>query len=349
MEVSHHKLNKYQVIRGNDKDEVEQKARAKAAEWDDIWTRKQAANEAQLRRKQRANEKEQKLALASEMTREAQAEISALENTLSYSLTSKKYTIDWEGLKSYGAYPKAKPVEAREPREPRQTDPKYQPKLGFLDQVFQSRATEKRREALVLFRKAYSDWLAAKQQLKSDHLQAMERWEKARDEYLHKQNDNNIEIDKKRDAFLAHEIEVLLEYFDTVLSTSKYPDYFPQTFEWDYEPTAGRMVVDYQLPDSVTIPTLQEVRYIQTRDEFTENHLPKGRFNKLYDDLLYQITLRTMHELFEADIINAITYVIFNGYVTSIDPATGQEMTACILSIQTSRQEFQEINWVCIK
>jgi restriction system protein len=36
--------------------------------------------------------------------------------------------------------------------------------------------------------------------------------------------------------------------------------------------------------------------------------------------------------------------VVFNGWVTSIDKATGKEVTACILSLQTVRQEFLDNN-----
>jgi restriction system protein len=36
--------------------------------------------------------------------------------------------------------------------------------------------------------------------------------------------------------------------------------------------------------------------------------------------------------------------VVFNGYVRSIDPATGQETNACVLSLQVTKDEFGEIS-----
>lgn len=341
--ISHHKLNKHQTIRGNDKETVEYKARIKLAEWDEMWARKVAANEARLQREQRAQAKEQKLALAAERTRDAQTENAVLTGILSQAI-KLKYAIDWEALKDKNDYGVTKPVEPKEPREPKQSELRFQPKLGFVDQLIQSRATQKRRESIALFRKAYSDWLEAKERLKSQHLQAISQWEQARDEYIRKRDEKNADIDSKRAIFWAGETDAIIDYFDTILSKSKYPDYFPQTFELDYQPSVKRLIIDYQLPDLALIPTLREVRYIQTRDEFTETHLTATQINKLYDELLYQITLRTLHEIFEADTPNTITSVVFNGYVTSIDPATGQEITACILSIQTTRQEFKVIN-----
>jgi hypothetical protein len=41
--------------------------------------------------------------------------------------------------------------------------------------------------------------------------------------------------------------------------------------------------------------------------------------NRTYDDVLYQITLRTIYELFQSDSVDALTAVVFNGWVNSID------------------------------
>jgi len=86
------------------------------------------------------------------------------------------------------------------------------------------------------------------------------------------------------------------------------------------------------------------VKFVPSRDEFVEQHLSQVQVSKLYDDLLYQIVLRTVHELFEADTIGAIGIVVFNGIVTSVDRSTGKQVTACVLSLQAQRDEFMAIN-----
>ena len=48
--------------------------------------------------------------------------------------------------------------------------------------------------------------------------------------------------------------------------------------------------------------------------------------------------------LFEADSVNALEAVVFNGFVTSIDKGTGKRATACVLSVQANREEFEAIN-----
>jgi restriction system protein len=65
---------------------------------------------------------------------------------------------------------------------------------------------------------------------------------------------------------------------------------------------------------------------------------------KLYDDFLYQVALRTIHELFESDVANAIDFVVFNGFVNSINKATGQEQSACIATVQVDKTTFLALN-----
>lgn len=94
------------------------------------------------------------------------------------------------------------------------------------------------------------------------------------------------------------------------------------------------------------LPRVKEVRYHESRDEFKEVLFTESFLNRLYDSLVYQTSLRTMYELYAADIVNALDSIIFNGLVKSFDKATGQLVTACIVSVQANRPEFMSINLV---
>jgi restriction system protein len=92
------------------------------------------------------------------------------------------------------------------------------------------------------------------------------------------------------------------------------------------------------------MPSLAEVKYVQASDSYAEKHLTDSQRAKLYDDFVYQVTLRTIHELFEADQVRALAAVVFNGVVTAIDRGTGQSVTNCIVSVQAMRDPFLAIN-----
>src|SRR5260370_41548350 len=55
---------------------------------------------------------------------------------------------------------------------------------------------------------------------------------------------------------------------------------------------------------------------------------------------MYEVTVRSLNELSSSDRRDTIAAIVFNGWVRSIDKSTGQEVNACILSVQTSRQEL---------
>jgi hypothetical protein len=60
----------------------------------------------------------------------------------------------------------------------------------------------------------------------------------------------------------------------------------------------------------------------------------------MYADLLYELPVRTLYEIFSGDRANVIEYVRFNGYIF-VDERPGSNTTpACILSMETSKAEF---------
>ena len=176
---------------------------------------------------------------------------------------------------------------------------------------------------------------------KANHQSALDEWRDARDDFLAKQRAENRAVDEHKAHWQSGDTNAVETYCDIVLSASSYDECCPQEFELEYNRENRMLVVDYQLPAPEALPTLSEVKYIISRQEFAEKNLPLGRQRQMYDSLLYQITLRTLHELFEADSIGALDAVVFNGVVTSIDRGTGQKATACVLSIQASREELE--------
>ncbi|MEZ5333603.1 MAG: restriction endonuclease [Thermoanaerobaculia bacterium] len=116
----------------------------------------------------------------------------------------------------------------------------------------------------------------------------------------------------------------------------------------EYRPDAHMVVVEYELPTPDRLPRVKAVKYVATRDAFDETTYTDGQVDRAYDALVYQIVLRTIHELFEADRAGAVEVVAFNGKVRGVDRATGQDFTAVIVSLQVRRSEFTEINLAAV-
>lgn len=129
-----------------------------------------------------------------------------------------------------------------------------------------------------------------------------------------------------------------------MLSRSEYPDTFPQEFQLEYVLASKTLVVEYSLPATEHLVHLKEVKFVQSRNEFVETQLTDKEIGRIYDNVVYQIALRTIHELFEADVVNGLDSVVFNGWVRSVDASTGNEVNACILSVHAKKAEFLDIN-----
>lgn len=380
IEVRHEGLNKYRHIRGSDKYVVEQKAAAQKLAWDDMWEKKKASESKKCEREAAIKSKEEQKELAIIKTEEAQRALDDLESTLIHTL-SVDDAIDWSSLEDKKPFSKPKPGKLQSipapkktspitfPEEPKRSDPKYLAKLGLFDKIFSSRRKQKEKEAENSYladrslwveakKKAefgnsqnelkYSEslkaWELAKKEMELKFVKSVELWEKEKTDYEKKQKSNNSIIQVKKEQYFNKEEGAVSDYCEMVLSNSVYPDYFPQEWDIEYQPKTKIIIVDYSLPDIDSIPTLKSVKYIAAREEFSETHISAAALNKLYDDLLYQIALRTIHELYEADVANALESIVFNGWVESVDKATGKNVNSCIMSLQAAKDEFLAIN-----
>ena len=133
--VKHEGLGKLRVIKGSDKNIVEQKAYLQELAWEEQWQKKLKAEDKKLKREQAAREKDEKKQLAIEKSEEAREVIRSIEQVLHYTLSIDD-TIDWESLKDTSKFGKptpSKPQLKPTPQKPKESDPNYQPILNLLD------------------------------------------------------------------------------------------------------------------------------------------------------------------------------------------------------------------------
>lgn len=353
IEVEHEELNKYRLIRGSNEYVVERKALAQELAWDEMWEKKQAIEKSKQARETAMRSKEEKKELAKTKTNESQQSINLLETTLLHTIKIDD-TIDWDKLLNKKKYPEEIPVKPKlkpPPPKPNWDDLKFQPIITFWDKIFVKPKKRKEEEAEREFEDALKSWESKNEKIqqknektKISYKQSIKKWKEKKLKYHEKQEKGNKQILERKDQYLSKDSDLILEYCDMVLANSEYPDYFPQEWFLDYQVESKILLIDYSLPDKDSLPTVKTVKYVISRDEFTETHLSQAALNKLYDGLLYQIALRTIHELYEADVVNGLESVVFNGWVDSVDKATGQNTNACIMSLQASKDEFLEIN-----
>jgi restriction system protein len=154
----------------------------------------------------------------------------------------------------------------------------------------------------------------------------------------------NTKVDEFRQRFLAADPAAIVEYFGMVLGRSVYPTDFPQHFRLAFVPESRQLVVEYDLPPFGVVPTVREYRYVKARDEITASARPAKETRERYASVVSQVSLRTLHELFESDRLTTMDTIVFNGVVDTIDPATGKPVRPCLVTVRTTRSQFLELN-----
>jgi len=375
--VWHDELGKHRTIKAADSSLVRRMATMQLQDWKEQWARReakaavgaqvQAAKESKAEQKQYQDGQKQ---AASRRTEEASKELDAIANLLSFTL-ERKDAINWEKLKDKTPFSLAAPTRpplpltpgtTLLPRKPEITDYAYQPTLDFFDRLLTKRRDKKLAKARLRYEKHFAEWEGICQLAKAvdaereltyqrqvaeenkEYDRLLQAWNRDKDSYLVRQREKNAAIDQQRERYLLGDKNAIMSYCDMVLANSEYPDFMPNEWELDYNSDTKIVIVNYSLPSISSLPALVEVKYAASRDEFSEKHMNEGQAAKQYDQVLYQITLRTIHELFESDAVEAISVITFNGYVRAIDRSTGNETNTCVLSLQAKRDEFRNFN-----
>ncbi|MGE0133412.1 MAG: restriction endonuclease [Blastocatellales bacterium] len=350
VEMTHSGLNEHKLVSAPAIDMLQNKVLLQAQKWDEKWT----VIEARIKAKEF---KEASVEEAKYRTEAALREIDNVDNILIHTL-SVNDVVDWDKLKKKEKYPLEMP---REPVKGKHKKYPYKPKIerptfSFLEKyIFTTRRNRKLGALEDRYLSEVNEWEERKKAIdvinknidsefeeieinkwRSD----VERWEKEKITFLQEQKDFNLKIDEMEASYLGRNPGAVVEYCDMVLDNSVYPESFPKSFELEYKPDNRILIVEYELPSIECIPRIKEVKYVASRSELKEVYLSEAEINKKFDEVMYKITLRTIHELFEADVAGAVNAITFNGWIRTINKATGQEETNCILSVQVQKDEF---------
>lgn len=129
-----------------------------------------------------------------------------------------------------------------------------------------------------------------------------------------------------------------------IIDNSILPFRFSFSSSAEYQAESQRLVIDVDIPTISDLPTVKNVKYIKSRDEIDFKYQTDSYKRKLYDKVIYQVVLLLIHHCFECDHTkDYINAVALNGYVRTVDPASGKEIHPCILSVSTERESYEDL------
>lgn len=246
-------------------------------------------------------------------------------------------------------FPQAKPVFTPFPA------PTFAvPTISFWSRLI-GKAERIREEAAGKHREAMAAWEAQETLGRSRHAAEVGHWQKAEKDFweehevannafLAEQAEANAKIDALRMSVSAGDPEAVVEHASLVLEASDYDGLFEKSYEVRHRPEDCLLLVSFGLPAPDALPAVKSVRFLKVTGEMKETLISERDRKANFGSVAYQICLRTLHELFEADVDRNIDRILFNGLVEYVDPRIGQEARACLLSVLVDRASFEAID-----
>lgn len=132
------------------------------------------------------------------------------------------------------------------------------------------------------------------------------------------------------------------EYLVQVLLSSNYNNLFEKKATVFCQNDIA--LIEYELPNKSDISWVKEYKYVASDSSVRESLLPESTIEKKYESLLYSICLRSIYEVCISKKSTSIESVVYNGFVSSINKATGLKERKCILSLQVPKEQFLHID-----
>ncbi|MER7166335.1 restriction endonuclease [Micromonospora sp. NPDC000207] len=130
-----------------------------------------------------------------------------------------------------------------------------------------------------------------------------------------------------------------VERLQHALAQSRYPEGLTGKVAGHYDPASQELLLEYELPLQDVVPTVVGYRYTTAKGMVA---IPRkeSEIKKLYGDILARLTLRTIAEVFDATPPDLVTGIVFNGYVSTKDKATGRSVRPLLMSVGAERDKF---------
>jgi restriction system protein len=212
--------------------------------------------------------------------------------------------------------------------------------------------------AQAAFERAHQEWQAVaaaipERQLRQrqDHdaaeRQRLEALQQAREEYRRESEEREADAAKTNEALdalivglQAGKDSAIQEYVGIVLGNSVYPEAFPVEYEFKFDSELKELELIALVPPPGALPPTREYRYVKAKDEITETALPKRELKDRYGGAVYQVALRTLHEVFEADRAGRIETIALTVATDAVDPATGRIKRTGLVAVGADRTSF---------
>ncbi|MFG1638654.1 hypothetical protein ACGFMK_00035 [Amycolatopsis sp. NPDC049252] len=299
-----------------------------------------------------------------------QEELAAIDGILESTLAVDDY-VDLENLRRVAEHPPfqsayqtalAAPAPISAPPEPYFQPPA--PPAGISAVFAKKKHAAATAAAQAQFGQVHAAWRAAVAQIPQRQLAAAQQHQAAEGERLRRLahdrrrydaecaerqrivDAENARLDDLINRLADNEPEAVDEYIGIVFGNSIYPDVIAANsdFDFSYSSELRELSITVVFPSPETIPKTKLFRYVRASDEIAETALTQKDVTTRYVNLLNNMTLRTLHEVWESDRAGKIDSISLVGGVNHVDPAVGQDVFVRLIALAVSREDFLQID-----
>jgi restriction system protein len=152
--------------------------------------------------------------------------------------------------------------------------------------------------------------------------------------------ESNAELDKLINDLAFDVKEAIEQYVEIVLSNSVYPESFPTKHEYAFDLESRELTLSLDVGGPESIPTAKEFKFVRAVDEITSSSLPVTVIKNRYNNAIWQVAIRTFHEIFESDRNARIHTIALTVRTDSINKATGLPDQVPLVVASADRETF---------
>lgn len=285
---------------------------------------------------------------ASDAARDRTARLEARAHELAEILSISKgidYRVNWNTLRRKPESPAFEPGQLARAEPAPYRDAYLPPPPTFLERVIPflrssyERSAQARAEQFDIAVKAHAE----REQVRLSKLNELRvRHESIVAARQSEADEQNKALDELIEAYAKGEKDGVEGVAAIALATDDLPD-IESASRTAFETASKRIVVERQLPTVDIVPGAESVRYVKSSNEFAEKKRPVSAIRAIYNRLCAGIIVRTMRAIVLADTANTIETVVINGYVDTIDPATGLPTRPILLSVSAIADDVRSL------
>lgn len=156
-----------------------------------------------------------------------------------------------------------------------------------------------------------------------------------------------VEANERLDALIgglkAGADDAVHEYVGIVLSNSVYPELLSVEHDYDFDPETRELTLAVLISPPDRLPADKAYRYAKAKDEIAATALATKDLKARYANVIHQVALRTLHEIFEADRAGQIQTITLEVGTETSDPATGRQQRIVFVGVAAERDSFMAL------